>query len=369
MGSYIDIIKTALLFFPVIAFFISFPFILIEYHKYGSISLLKTIIIYSFILYLLCAYFLIILPLPKFSEVKALTTPKVQLIPFEFIIDFIKHSSFRINDIHTYITALKESYFYVPLYNIFLTLPFGMYLKYYFKCSFKKTIFLTFCLSLFFELTQLSGLYFIYPRGYRLFDVDDLFLNTIGGTLGYLIMKPLSKLLPKREDIDYKAIEKGKNISGLRKLTTICLDLFLLSLIQIVFYIFLKNYKYTFIITSPLYYLILPLFFKGQTFAEKFLNIQVVDYENNYKVMKTLLRRILFFAIYILMPFILFKIYGFIHLKNEFILGVLLLLWVFIFEFSSFIKFLFTKKELPYETLSKTKLLSTIKHNPTSNNN
>ena len=58
MNSYIDIIKTAIMFFPFIAFLISFPFILIQYHKYGSISLLKVLIIYSFTLYLLSAYFL-----------------------------------------------------------------------------------------------------------------------------------------------------------------------------------------------------------------------------------------------------------------------------------------------------------------------
>ena len=72
-------------------------------------------------------------------------------------------------------------------YNILLTLPFGIYLRYYFNCSFKKTFFCTFLLTLFFELTQLSGLYGIYPRPYRLFDVDDLFLNTLGGIIGYAI--------------------------------------------------------------------------------------------------------------------------------------------------------------------------------------
>ena len=35
-----------------------------------------------------------------------------------------------------------------------------------------KNIF-SFLLSLFFEVTQLTGLYFLYPGSYRLFDVDD----------------------------------------------------------------------------------------------------------------------------------------------------------------------------------------------------
>jgi uncharacterized RDD family membrane protein YckC len=50
--------------------------------------------------------------------------------------------------------------------------------------------------SLFFELTQLTGVWFIYPCAYRLFSVDDLILNTVGAALGWLIAGPLIRLLP-----------------------------------------------------------------------------------------------------------------------------------------------------------------------------
>ena len=58
-----------------------------------------------------------------------------------------------------------------------MTMPFGVYLRYYFCYHWRKTLQLSFLLSLFFELTQLSGLYFVYPGSYRLFDVDDLIVN------------------------------------------------------------------------------------------------------------------------------------------------------------------------------------------------
>ncbi|MBM9833979.1 VanZ family protein, partial [Enterococcus faecalis] len=87
----------------------------------------------------------------------------------------------------TYLPAMKQGVFLEPLFNLLLTLPFGVYLRYYFKCSFLKTLVITFCLTLFFELTQLTGLYFIYPRPYRLFDVNDLFVNTVGGLVGWTI--------------------------------------------------------------------------------------------------------------------------------------------------------------------------------------
>ncbi|MGE9575057.1 VanZ family protein, partial [Escherichia coli] len=69
---------------------------------------------------------------------------------------------------------MKQSVFLEPAFNVLLLIPFGIYLRYYFRLSFMKTMIASFCLSLFFELTQLSGLYFIYPRPYRLFDVNDL---------------------------------------------------------------------------------------------------------------------------------------------------------------------------------------------------
>ena len=88
--SYLTTLKTAFLLFPFVAFIVTIPFILIEYHKYGSISKIRVLIIYSFILYLITIYFLVILPLPSRDDVIKLTSPKTQLIPFSFVIDFIK---------------------------------------------------------------------------------------------------------------------------------------------------------------------------------------------------------------------------------------------------------------------------------------
>ncbi|HEY8790769.1 MAG TPA: VanZ family protein [Actinopolymorphaceae bacterium] len=41
-----------------------------------------------------------------------------------------------------------------------------------------------FALSLLIELTQLTGVWFVYPCAYRHFDVDDIIFNTIGAALG-----------------------------------------------------------------------------------------------------------------------------------------------------------------------------------------
>ena len=43
----------------------------------------------------------------------------------------------------------------------------------------------------------MSGLYGIYPRPYRLFDVDDLLMNTLGAVVGYGVGKVMNPLLPE----------------------------------------------------------------------------------------------------------------------------------------------------------------------------
>lgn len=47
--NYIIPIKTAIVVFPFIALLFSVPFILHQYHKYGSINLFRVLIIYLFI--------------------------------------------------------------------------------------------------------------------------------------------------------------------------------------------------------------------------------------------------------------------------------------------------------------------------------
>lgn len=366
MNNYIEIIKIAIMTFPFIALIISLPFILIQYHKYGSISFFKTIIIYSFTLYFICAYFLVILPLPDINEVANLTTPRMQLIPFSFIVDFIKNTSFNINDIHTYLPTLKESYFYVPIYNIFLTLPFGIYLRYYFKCNGKKVAIYTFLLSLFYELTQLSGLYFIYPRSYRLFDVDDLLLNTLGGLVGYFIAKPIINKLPTIEKIESDAKEKGKKISGFKRTTSLFLDFFLYSIMSTILYIIFSKFTnsiYLMIISVTLYYFLIPIVLKCQTLGQKYLNLKIVDDNDKENILRLFYRNILFIIIYFGIPFLVIS--GITHLNISVslrgLLTVIFLGIIFLGYIITALKYFFTSKKMIYEKISKTKLVSTIK--------
>ena len=139
----------------------------------------------------------------------------------------------------------------------------------------------TFLLSLFFELTQLTGLYFIYPRPYRLFDVDDLMINMLGGILGYFIMNKLKVLLPTREEIN-----DSVKVSVLRRITSILINIFINN--KIINYIILI-----------IYFVIIPTT-NNKTLGMNFVNIKY-DVANK-RILRIFLRQVIIclYSIYLI---------------------------------------------------------------------
>ena len=365
MSSYAFPIKIGLIVFPIIALLITIPFMIKQYHKYGSIPFMRTFIVYSFVLYLLVAWFMVILPLPKIEVVEKMTGPWTQLIPFKGLKDIIDNTSFNILNFSTYITILKNPVVYTVIFNFFLTLPFGVYLRYYFNRKWWEVITLSFMLSLFFEVTQLSCLFGIYPRPYRLFDVDDLIVNTTGGLLGYLITPLFSKILPTREQLDEKAYNMGEKVSYPRRLTATLIDFVIVCLIT-----FSGVLKRNFLDLSILmlifllYYMIFTILFRGRTIGKFIVGIQVVSSDNKRaKLHQILIRYIVKYIIY-------FEIFhatlllGSLEKLGHFgsILVIFLYISLTILYFITFIQIIKKKTPLVYETMSNTKNISTIKN-------
>lgn len=224
MSAYIMPIKVAILTFPILAFFISLPLMIKQYRRYGSFIFMRAFILYTFIFYLLCAYFLIILPLPPREAVAQYTSQTLELRPFYTVVRFLNDTVLNIKQPNTYLPALRQGVVLEPVFNVLLLVPFGVYLRYYFNWSLKKTVVASFLLSLFFELTQLSGLYFIYPRPYRLADVNDLMNNTLGGLIGYWMAPIMEHLFPSRETIDAVSFKKGQRVTAGRRFIAFSVD-------------------------------------------------------------------------------------------------------------------------------------------------
>lgn len=302
MLAYIEPLKVAIAIFPWLALLISFPFFMLQYRKFGRFLFFRGLILYSFIFYLLCAYFLIILPLPSIESVAQLTTPRYELELGKSLHEFLSETVFRPTQLQTYIPAMKQSVFLEPIFNILLFFPFGVYLRYYFGFSFKRVLLSSFLLSLFFELTQLSGLYFIYPRPYRLFDVNDLLHNTLGGVIGYGLAPLIMLPFPSKQQIDQRSAELGKEVTYIRRAFAVMIDWMLLVFIKQLLngiaqlfawkgvVLFIQTYWYYALVVF-LYFMCITYKSNGQTLGKRLVKIRVVEKDSPHIRLKTLIMR------------------------------------------------------------------------------
>lgn len=207
MTQFLFAIKLGAAYFPMLVALLALPILFFQIITTKKFNLAKISLCFLFLLYMLCAYALIIFPLPDAARATTLSGYNAQLIPFHFIADIIKETPFQLGNIHTYLPALTNRAVLQVIFNIVMTIPFGMFLSYYFKLNSKKVVLFSFLLSCFFELTQLSGLYFTYSGSYRLCDIDDLMTNTLGGFIGYQLVHLCRNWLPALERFDINILQ------------------------------------------------------------------------------------------------------------------------------------------------------------------
>ena len=87
-------------------------------------------------------------------------------------------------------------------------MPLGAFVALYFRKHVRFAIVAGLGLSFLIEIAQLTGLFHIYPCSYRLFDVDDLAMNTLGAALGYAMTFRLKEYL-KSQPLDAKPVKNN----------------------------------------------------------------------------------------------------------------------------------------------------------------
>ena len=189
--TYLLPVQTAVTVFPLLALLVMLPVAVVSYRRRGRAGGFTTVVFYCFLFYLLAAFLQTIIPLPAdpaayCAERTYASTP--QLRPFYFV-DVLTTRA-RVSG-----TWLNPAMWSTAL-NVVLLAPLGFFVRYLSGVRFVAATALGFVASLFFELTQLTGVWFIYPCAYRLFSVDDLILNTAGAALGWVVAGPLVRLLP-----------------------------------------------------------------------------------------------------------------------------------------------------------------------------
>ncbi len=364
MEAFYEPLRTALLIFPLLSFALITPYMFQQYRKYGSISVFRTLIIFSFVYYLMNAYFLVILPLPERASVTTTYREMMQLRPFQFVLDLKNKWVLEFGNPATYLDALVQPVFTQVVFNVFLTLPFGVYMRYYFKKDLKTTVLLTMSLSMFFEISQLTGLFFIYPGPYRLFDVDDLILNTFGGLVGYAVAPFFAAFMPSREDLDEISYAKAAHVGLIKRAFTYSLDYSLVR-VMAAFMPIQSNLLAEFIV-FVFYFGLLPYLWNGQTLMMRLLKIRIIQADQKpLRLLNNLLRAILIFVFISRSTDVLNAFASFMMLVESrafafFYLGLIVLWFAFMAVYTIYV-LIKRPSRLFYDRLSKTRLISVFK--------
>jgi len=289
MNPYIRNITTAAILFPLIAIALTLPMVWFHYRRYGRLHGGRAIMLYAFIFYCICALFLILLPLPHITD-DFCTTHKYlpRLKPFTFIKDiqrdFDEGISFK--------ELLRNDAFRVTAFNVLLLFPLGYFLRYLFAMRFWPAAFIIFGTTLFFEVTQLTGIYGIYPCAYRFFEVDDLMTNTTGGLLGFWIAGK-RQFLP---DVLPQASKLHHSINMTQRFLAAAVDWLIVS--QLIPPN--KHLGQHFLYSSfwiVLYFIILPAIWRGATLGKHLLHIRLEAVNGKHLWPKLLLRYLIMLMI------------------------------------------------------------------------
>ena len=289
-------------------YLITIPVAIYQYRKYNGIMMRRNLVLFSFIIYMITAWFMTLLPLPTFSEVAKMPDIVPNFKPFLFVETFLERTDFSLFNIKTWLPSFKSSSFYTVAFNVLLTLPFGVYLRKYFKFSMKKTILFGILLSCFYEITQYTGVYGIYPKAFRYADIDDVIVNTFGTFLGYIITPILERVLPNIEK-DQKRVITDERAGIIRRAVAYFIDTILvgfltfsalLSTSLILRYVIGINGdliifdSIVMLITYLIYFIVIPLIHGGNTLGMNILKLKLVDDNFNIPKKSSIITRYIF---------------------------------------------------------------------------
>ncbi|MGO4529039.1 VanZ family protein [Paenibacillus sp. 2TAF8] len=307
MSSYVFPIQTAFIIFVIASLFLLVPWLIYGYRKDGFFSWSRFAVSFSFIFFLLAAYCLVILPLPTTRNTcagHAANAVYYNLTPFMFVKDILKETPIIWSQPSTWINMIKGRAFLQVLFNVLLLMPLGVYIRYFWqkRAFWKHALVAGFGLSLFFEVTQLTGLYGYYSCPYRLFDVDDLMLNTSGAVIGFFAAPLLLALFPSRASIQAKSeqIVEQNRVYPVPQLLALLIDGIVVTIIDIIMSIFTASNDIQDAINTSTA-MVIVLFFipwvrNGVTPGSAVLRFRYVNRQSGVPTLPTLLKR--FIAIY-----------------------------------------------------------------------
>ena len=203
------------------------PWAALQYRRRGELGLGRAVLAFAGVVYALALVTYTLLPLPDAAQVaeicRAPSGP--QLRPFAFVSDIATEGGLSGPR-----SVLANPAAAQVVLNVALFVPLGMLVRHLALRG--RTIGILvgtlagLLVSLLVELTQLTGDWFLFPCAYRLFDVDDLIVNTTGALLGTLVSPVLTLFTGRGDD----APDRARPVTLRRRAFGMACDLLTLAL-------------------------------------------------------------------------------------------------------------------------------------------
>ena len=203
------------------------PWAALQYRRRGELGLGRALLAFVGVVYALALVTYTLLPLPDAAQVAEIcrTPSGPQLRPFAFVADIATEGG-----LSGPTSVLANPAAAQVVLNVALFVPLGMLVRHLALRG--RTIGILvgtaagFLVSLLVELTQLTGDWFLFPCAYRLFDVDDLIVNTTGALLGTLVSPVLTLFTGRGDD----APDRARPVTLRRRAFGMACDLLTLAL-------------------------------------------------------------------------------------------------------------------------------------------
>lgn len=179
------------------------PYIAWTYRRRGTLGFGHALITIAAVIYGIALWTYTILPLPDPEAIQC-TTAQVRPLA-------------SLGDIDLGANGLRDPALFQLIANIGLFVPFGMLVRHLTALRIRWVIAAAASISLLIELTQLTGVWGLYPCSYRVFDVDDLLTNTLGAAIGVLLA-PLLQRIPGQQMLPLDApreVARGRRLVGM----------------------------------------------------------------------------------------------------------------------------------------------------------
>ncbi len=179
------------------------PLVAVRYRKAGRLRLLDIALLVMVAVYAMALWTYTLIPLPANDTFEC---ARSNLHPFQFLDDIRREGHpWRRN------RALFQAFFNVVFFG-----PLGFFLRVPARKGVVLATALGFAVSALIEFTQRTGIWGLYHCAYRVFDVDDIMLNTAGALIGSVIGAPIAWFVAQsRPAPRVTTVSAGRRLMGM----------------------------------------------------------------------------------------------------------------------------------------------------------